>query len=157
MRLMTLPLLLSAALLSVATAATAATPASVAVNATVEDACEIILGLGPSQNIEFDYQAAATISTTGTGAVLVRCNLDSGPFLAYWDDTQWNPNGSVDLMNGTNKLNVVLSADADPTFLGSDSIMGSGYVYNLMATAAAGQWTAPTGSYTKVVDFYVGW
>lgn len=149
MRLITLPLLLSAALLSVATAAT---PASVAVNATVEDACEII----GTSTILFDYAAAVATPTIGIGQVDVRCNLDSGPFLAYWDDTQWNANGSVDLMNGTNKLNVMLSADVDPTPVSAPRD-GSSYVYNLNATAAAGQWMAPTGAYTKVVDFYVGW
>lgn len=152
MHLNTVPFLLAATLLSGAVAASPATT-PVAVNATVTDACEITA----ADQILFDYQAATPTATTGSGKVSVRCNLDSSPFLGYWDNTQWNANGSIDLMNGANKLNVVLTTDIDPTSAASNPADGSRYTYGLTATAAAQQWTAPNGSYSAVVDYYIGW
>ncbi|GAA5436076.1 spore coat protein U domain-containing protein [Deinococcus aquaticus] len=152
MHLNTVPFLLAATLLSGAVAASPAN-APVAVNATVTDACEITA----ADQILFNYQAATSTAATGSGKVSVRCNLDSSPFLGYWDDTQWNANGSIDLMNGANKLNVVLTTDIDPTLVPSNPADGSRYTYGLTATAAAQQWTAPNGSYSAVVDYYIGW
>ncbi|MBZ9750768.1 hypothetical protein K7W42_07825, partial [Deinococcus sp. HMF7604] len=96
-------------------------------------------------------------AATGSGDVLVRCNLDSSPFLGYWDDTKWNANGSLDLLNGTKKLNIVLSTAFEPTEEESNAEDGSRYSYALTATAGAHQWTASTGLYTATVDYYIGW
>lgn len=125
----------------------------VAVNATVTDACEITA----DDEILFNYQAATPTAATGSGKVSVRCNLDSSPFTGYWDDTQWNADGSIDLMNGANKLNVVLTTDDTPTTVSSDPADGSRYTYGLTAKAKAQQWTAPNGLYNATVNYYIGW
>lgn len=151
MRLRALLAFTVAALLGVAAAASP-TPATVPVNATVEDICEIT----GTTNISFEYQAATLTPAAGNGTVGVHCNQDTAPFIGYWDDTQWNANGSLDLNNGSNKLNVTLGTDVDPTSTGSGTA-GSFYTYGISATAPAGQWTAPTGAYSAVVDYYIGW
>ncbi|WP_188905459.1 hypothetical protein, partial [Deinococcus aerophilus] len=132
MRLKFVSPLLAAALLSVATAVSPA-PAQVAVNATVNDACEIT---GVADIVITEYRAADLAPAKGFGAVSVRCNLDTTPFLGYWDDTQWNTDGTVDLMNGPSALKVMLESDIEPNFIGSDSLNGSQYSYNIMASAA---------------------
>ena len=148
------PLLLSlaAGLLGSALAASPATT-PVTVNATVNDLCEFT----SATNISFDYQAA-TLNATGGGAlVAVRCNQDTAPFIAYWDDTTWKADGSLDLKNGSQVLNVVLTTDDDPTPVTGSAGSGSYYTYGVKATAKAGQWAAGNGTYTAVVDYYIGW
>ena len=143
---------LAAGLLGSALAASpAVTP--VTVNATVNDICEF----SSTTNIAFNYQAATLTATEGAALVQVRCNQDTAPFIAYWDDTTWKADGSVDLKNGSQVLNVVLTTDADPTPVTGAAGSGSHYTYGVKATAKAGQWAAGNGTYTAVVDYYIGW
>ncbi|RJF74502.1 hypothetical protein D3875_04270 [Deinococcus cavernae] len=141
-------------LLGAASAASPAT-ASVPFTATVADACMIT---SSAPVITLDYQAASTTASVGNSQVLVVCNRDTAPFAGYWDDTGFNPDGSIDLLDaGNHKLNVTLATDFDYTDTGYAANGGSSYSYGISATAKAGQWAAPSGSYTKTVDYLVGW
>jgi hypothetical protein len=135
--------------------ALAASPAvtSVTVNATVDDICEIT---SPT-SINFDYQAANPEAAEGTALVQLRCNQDTEPFQSFWDDTQWNADGSLDLKNGSNLLNIMLSTDDNPTPATGSAGTGSYYTYGVKAMAEAGQWGASNGTYTAVVDYYLKW
>ncbi|KQQ97731.1 spore coat protein U domain-containing protein [Deinococcus sp. Leaf326] len=135
--------------------ALAASPAvtSVTVNATVDDICEIT---SPT-SIDFTYQAANPDAAQGTALVQLRCNQDTVPFLGYWDNTQWKADGSLDLKNGNNLLNIVLATDEDATPTTGAAGTGSHYTYGVRATAKPGQWAASNGAYTAVVDYYIGW
>lgn len=152
MRLKFVPALLAAAALGFATAASP-TPATVTINASVNDACEIT----DAPSIDFDYQAADLAAVTGESLVSVRCNLATEPFLGYWDDTQWNADGTVDLAGAGGVLKVMLETDFEPTVAQSNDADGSRYTYGVTATAAAGQWTAASGAYSATVDYYIGW
>lgn len=148
----TLFLFLAAGLLGSALAASpAVTP--VPVNATVNDICEFT---SPT-SIAFDYQAATQQDAQGTALVQVRCNQDTAPFIAYWDDTASKEDGSFDLKNGSKVLNVTLTTEDDATAVTGAAGSGSHYTYGVKATAKAGQWAASNGTYTAVVDYYIGW
>jgi hypothetical protein len=143
---------LAAGLLGSALAASPATT-PVTVNATVNDICEFT----SSTSITFDYQAASEEDAQGTALVELRCNQDTAPFIGYWDDTTSKADGSFDLKNGNSVLNLMLTNDDEPTLATGAAGTGSHYTYGVKATAKAGQWAAGNGTYTAVVDYYIGW
>lgn len=152
MRLKFVPVLLAAAL-GVATAASPA-PATIAINASVQDACEITA----APSITFNYEAASATATTGSSEVSVRCNLDTTFLAGYWNDTQANADGTVDLIGpGGQVLQVMLDTDFEPELQNSSATDGSRLTFGITATAKPGQWTASVGAYSATFDYFVGW
>lgn len=152
---MHVPRTLLAALLSGIIPALAVSPAtiSVPVSATVLDSCEI--SSSPLITIP-EYEAADAVPEAGYANLLVRCNQDTIPFVAFWDDTGFNSDGSFDLLNGANKFNVTLGISLDPEARNSEAL-GSNWTYRLSAAPRTAQWSVPNGIYTANADVYVGW
>ncbi|OLV18627.1 spore coat protein U domain-containing protein [Deinococcus marmoris] len=153
MRLKFVPVLLAAAL-GVATAIPIGPSAPIAINANVQDACEITA----APSITFSYEAASATAITGGSDVSVHCNQDTTFLAGYWNDTQANADGTVDLIGpGGQVLQVKLDTEFDPIIQSSDATDGSRLTFGITATAEPGQWTAAVGAYSATFDYFVGW
>lgn len=126
----------------------------VPVTSEVADEC-MITSVAPT--LAFTYEATNPSGATASANVDVTCNLNTTPFLAYWDMSGMNTDGTYDLTSGGNSLKVMLDVDFDPTPNGAAPGGGSAYYYGVKVTAPAGQWNVPSGTYSRVVDLLVGW